>query len=211
MLTVVADAASIRADASSVSYIFLTACPADRVRVRKTHEISKFTSEEVGKDKTLTTATLDDALALVVAKFHGVTDKAGQPYVLHCLRVMLGVSGSLARQVAVMHDLVEDTDVTLNDLRTLAFAEEVIAGVELVTHFGTDSYADYVVRLKANELARQAKIADLHDNYSLGRVAYRDQHNSQDANRIQRYILSYQFLMDVINESSYRRQMASLQ
>jgi (p)ppGpp synthase/HD superfamily hydrolase len=159
----------------------------------------------------LTTATLDDALALVVAKFHGVTDKAGQPYVLHCLRVMLGVSGSFAQQVAVMHDLIEDTDVTLPDLRALRFAEEVIAGVELVTHLGSDSYADYVVRLKANELARQVKVADLHDNYSIGRVAYRDQHSSEDASRIQRYILSYQFLTDVTDESSYRRQMASLE
>ena len=159
----------------------------------------------------MTTATLDDALALVVAKFHGVRDKAGQPYVLHCLRVMLGVSGTFAQQVAVMHDLIEDTDVTLHDLRTHKFAEEVIAAIQLVSHFGSDSYVDYVVRLKSNELARQAKIADLNDNYSLTRVAYRDQHQAEDAARIQRYILSYQFLTDVIDESSYRRQMASLE
>jgi (p)ppGpp synthase/HD superfamily hydrolase len=159
----------------------------------------------------LTTATLDDALALVIAKFHGITDKAGQPFTLHCLRVMLGVSGSLTQQVAVMHDLVEDTDVTLDDLRTMEFADEVIEAVALVTHLGTDTYADYVVRLKANKLARQVKIADLHDNYSLGRVAFRDRHNTEDARRIQRYILSYQFLTDLIDEFSYRRQMASVE
>ena len=159
----------------------------------------------------MTVASLDDALVLVVAKFHGVTDKAGQPYVLHCLRVMLGVSGSFAQQVALMHDLVEDTDITLDDLRTHNFAEEVIAAVQLVTHLGTDTYADYVVRLKANELARQVKIADLNDNYSLGRVAFREQHSVEDARRIQRYILSHQFLTDLIDESSYRRQMASLE
>jgi len=159
----------------------------------------------------LTTATLDDALALVIAKFHGITDKAGQPYILHCLRVMLSVSGSSTQQVAVMHDLVEDTDVTIDDLRTLKFADEVVDAVQLVTHVGTDSYADYVVRLNANELARQVKISDLHDNYSLRRVAYRDQYDDEDARRIQRYVLSYQFLTDVINESSYRRQMASVE
>ena len=110
-----------------------------------------------------------------------------------------------------MHDLVEDTDVTIDDLRTLKFADEVVEAVQLVTHVGTDSYADYVVRLKANELARQVKISDLNDNYSLGRVAYRDQNNAEDARRIQRYILSYQFLTDAINESSYRHQMASVE
>jgi (p)ppGpp synthase/HD superfamily hydrolase len=159
----------------------------------------------------LNTATLDDALALVISKFHGITDKAGQPYVLHCLRVMLGVSGSIAQQVAVMHDLVEDTDVTFADLRKMKFADEVIEAIELVTHAESDTYADYVVRLKANKISRQVKIADLHDNFSLGRVAYRDQHNADDARRIQRYILSHQFLTDVIDETSYRRQMASVE
>ena len=121
---------------------------------------------------------------------------------------MLGVTGPIAQQVAVMHDLVEDTDVTLGDLRKLEFSDEVIDAIQIVTHVGDDSYADYIVLIKANVVARQVKIADLHDNYSLGRVAYRDQHNAEDARRIQRYILSYQFLTDRIDESSYRRQMA---
>lgn len=157
------------------------------------------------------TATLDDALALVVAKFHGVTDKAGQPYVLHCLRVMLGVSEPLAKQVALMHDLVEDTDVTIEVLRSKGFSEEVVGAVQLVTHDLNESYADYVVRLKANEIARQVKLADLRDNYSIERVAYREDHRQQDANRIQRYILSYQFLNDDIDEASYRRQMLTVE
>ncbi len=159
----------------------------------------------------MTTATLDDALALVIAKFRGVTDKAGEPYVLHCLRVMLGVSGSDAQQVAVMHDLVEDTDITLDDLDKMGFAQHVVDAVRLITHASGDSYAEYVVRLKANELARQAKIADLRDNYSIHRVAYREQNQLEDASRIQRYILSYQFLTDAIDEASYRRQMDTLE
>lgn len=152
-------------------------------------------------------ATLDDAVALVVEEFYGVTDKAGQPYVLHCLRVMHGVNDPLAKQVAVMHDLVEDTDVTFDELRTRGFAAAVIAAVELVTHDLRDSYAEYVIRLKPNELARQVKLSDLRDNYSLDRVAYRESHREQDAARIQRYVLSYQFLTDLIDEASYRRQM----
>jgi len=162
-------------------------------------------------NENLARATLDDALTLVVTKFHSITDKAGQPYVLHCLRVMLGVSDPLAKQVAVMHDLVEDTDVTVDALRAQGFAEQVLAAVELVTHDLSYSYADYVVRLKANELARQVKLADLRDNYSIDRVAYREEHRAQDAARMQRYILSYQFLNDNIDEASYRRQMLTVE
>ncbi len=156
-------------------------------------------------------ATLDDALAIVVSKFQGIVDKAGQPYLLHCLRVMQGVNDPLAKQVAVMHDLVEDTDVTFDDLRKQGFADSVIDALQLVTHVTSDSYADYVVRLKSNELARQVKLSDLRDNYSLDRVAYRESHREQDAARIQKYILSYQFLTDTIDEASYRRQMLSVE
>ena len=156
-------------------------------------------------------ATLDDALALVVAKFRGVKDKDGQPYILHCLRVMLGVSDPTARMVALMHDLVEDTDVTLDDLRSIGFAEEVIQGVALVTHADEDSYAEYVVRLKPNPLALQTKLSDLRDNYSIDRVAFREEHREKDARRVQRYMLSYLFLTDKLDEAGYRRQMASVE
>lgn len=159
----------------------------------------------------MTTATLDDAIALAAAKFHGVTDKAGQPYLLHCLRVMVNVSDPRAKQVAVMHDLVEDTDVTVAHLQAQGFEDAVLKAIELVTHDMRFSYAEYVIRLKANELARQVKLADLRDNYAIDRVAYREEHRDQDAARIQRYILSYQFLNDLIDEVSYRRQMLTVE
>lgn len=156
-------------------------------------------------------ANLEDAIELVLAKFRGVTDKGGQPYILHCLRVMLSVADPLARQVAVMHDLVEDTDVTLIELRQRGFDAAVLAGVECMTHTSQLSYAEYVVRLKQNPLARQVKIADLRDNYSLDRVAYREEQAATDAQRLQKYILSFQFLTDVIDEITYRRQMSNLE
>lgn len=103
-------------------------------------------------------ATLDDALALVVSKFNGVKDKDGQPYILHCLRVMFGVTDPAARLVALMHDLVEDTDVTLNELQALGFADDIVQGVALMTHTEEDSYADYVVRLKCNDFAHSKAV-----------------------------------------------------
>jgi hypothetical protein len=157
------------------------------------------------------TATIDDALALVVHHFHGVTDKDGEPYVLHCLRVMLAVEAGPAQQVALMHDLIEDTPVTLDDLKKQGFAKEVVEAVGLVTHRAEDSYADYVVRLKGNRLAVQAKLADLCDNGSLLRVLYRADQVARDLKRIQRYVLSHQFLMDRMDEASYRTRMQGLE
>ena len=157
------------------------------------------------------TANIDQALALVAQKFQGMTDKDGEPYVMHCLRVMMGVADAKGRLVGLMHDLVEDTDVTLDQLTEIGFDEHVVEAIGLVTHLSEDSYADYVVRLKANELARQAKLSDLRDNAGIGRVLYREDRKDRDMKRIQRYILSYQFLNDRISEGSYRQQMVSLE
>ncbi len=155
--------------------------------------------------------TIEDALELVVSRFKGMTDADGEPYVLHCLRVMLGVSDPLAQQAAVMHDLIEDTDVSLDDLKQLGFPDEVIKAVDLVTHRQHETYAEYVVRIRSNELARQVKLSDLKDNAAMCRVLYREHTHEEDTKRIGRYILSSQFLTDRISESDYRRRMAKLE
>ncbi len=156
-------------------------------------------------------ANIDDALELVVTHFRGMKDKDGEPYVMHCLRVMMGVSDPLARQVALMHDLVEDTPVSIEELRSRNFSEQVVAAVDLITHKSEDSYADYVVRIKQNDLARQAKLSDLRDNSAVSRVLYREHSLERDMQRIGRYILSYQFLSDRMDEATYRRRMSALE
>ena len=79
-------------------------------------------------------ADLDEALYLVANNFRGIKDKSGAPYVLHCIRAMMSVDSLDAKMVAVMHDLVEDTPMTLDQLREKGFSQEVIDGVDLVTH-----------------------------------------------------------------------------
>lgn len=157
------------------------------------------------------TATLEDAIALALEKFRGVQDKDGQPYILHLLRVMMNVEQPEARIVGVLHDIVEDTQVTLTDLRKLGFSTSILEGVEFITHLSGISYCDYVIRLRSNEIARACKIADLNDNYRLDRVAYRDGYTESDAKRLQRYVLSYQFLRDKIDETTYRRLMQAVE
>ncbi|MDZ4850670.1 MAG: hypothetical protein SGI77_15395 [Pirellulaceae bacterium] len=155
--------------------------------------------------------TLEDAIGLAVEKFRGVQDKAGQPYILHLLRVMMSVQSPEAQIVGVLHDIVEDTDVTLQDLSDLGFSSCVIDAVDCLTHPTELSYADYMVRMRNNPIACQCKLADLNDNYRLDRVAYRDGHSDKDARRVQRYILSYQFLQDAIDEVTYRRMMQEVE
>jgi (p)ppGpp synthase/HD superfamily hydrolase len=153
-------------------------------------------------------ATIEKALQIAARAHEGQKDKEGLPYILHPLRVMQGVEGEPAQIVAILHDVVEDTPVTLEDLRQAGFAEEVLAAVQCVTHRKDEPYADYVVRCKANPVARQVKLADLRDNARLDRTILRAQRLQADLDRIRRYVLSYKFLTDQIGEEQYRALMA---
>src|SRR5215831_14727116 len=104
-------------------------------------------------------ATIERALQIAAKAHEGQKDKEGLPYILHPLRVMQRVEGEQAQIVAVLHDVIEDTAVTADDLRQAGFSEQVIAAVVCVTHRKDESYADYVVRCKANEVARRVKLA----------------------------------------------------
>jgi (p)ppGpp synthase/HD superfamily hydrolase len=153
-------------------------------------------------------ATIERALQIAAQAHEGRKDKEGLPYVLHPLRVMLAVEGEEAQIVAVLHDVIEDTSVTEEDLRQAGFGERVVAAVRCVTHRKDESYADYVVRCRGNEVARRVKLADLEDNSRLGRSILRPQRLAADLARIRRYVLSYKFLTDQITEPEYRSLMA---
>ncbi|MCA9192547.1 MAG: hypothetical protein KDB03_12320 [Planctomycetales bacterium] len=159
----------------------------------------------------LSKTQFDNALKLIQEHFNGVTDKDGQPYVTHCLRVMHQVQGLECQLVALMHDLIEDTSVTIEDLHEIGFEASVITAIDLMTHRDEDSYCEYVVALKTNPLARQVKMADLSDNASLNRVLLRQESWHADTRRVQKYIVSYQFLTDRISEVQYRELMQELE
>ena len=135
------------------------------------------------------TAALEDALILAADKHRGQIDKGGFPYILHPLRVMhrLGLEASAEeRIVAVLHDVVEDSDVTLADLRRLGFSEPVVEAVDRLTK-RPEEEADYFAAIRragANPIARRVKIADLTDNLDLSRLP---NPSEQDRARIGRY------------------------
>jgi (p)ppGpp synthase/HD superfamily hydrolase len=156
-------------------------------------------------------ATLELAVRIAAQAHEGQKDKQGHPYLLHPLRVMMNVEGEPAQVVAVLHDVVEDTAVTIDQVRAQGFADAVIEALQLVTHAKGQPYADYVVRCKANEIARQVKLADLQDNTQLPRCLLRQERFQTDSARLHRYILSYKFLTDQIDEDQYRRMMADFE
>lgn len=152
-------------------------------------------------------ATLDRAVEIAARAHAGQQDKEGLPYILHPLRVMMRVQEPEARIVAVLHDTVEDTSVTQDDLRREGFSEKVLAALRLVTHDEAESYADYVVRIARDPIARQVKLADLEENSRIERVLLRAASIERDLARIHRYQLSYKFLTGQMSEADYRQAM----
>ena len=116
-------------------------------------------------------STLERAIVIAARAHAGAADKAGSPYILHPLRVMLAVSSSAARMAAALHDVVEDSDWTLEGLRAEGFSEDVLAAVDGVTRREGEDYLDFVRRSGRHPLAREVKIADLQDNMNLDRIA----------------------------------------
>lgn len=116
-------------------------------------------------------ATLERAIELAAAAHAGQVDKAGQPYILHPLRVMLRVTGEYERMAAVLHDAVEDTPLTLAQLTGAGFPAEVVAAIEALTKRPGESRMQAATRAAANPIARVVKLADNAENMDLGRIA----------------------------------------
>jgi (p)ppGpp synthase/HD superfamily hydrolase len=87
-----------------------------------------------------------------------------EPYILHPLRVMCAVEGAHARMAAVLHDVIEDTDVTLVDLKSAGYPRPVIHAVDCLTRRDGETYATYIERVATDPMATLVKVADLRDN-----------------------------------------------
>jgi hypothetical protein len=152
-------------------------------------------------------ATIEKAIQIAACAHEGQVDKHGQPYILHPLRVMSAVEGEEARIVAILHDVIEDTSVSADDLRREGFGKAVLAALDRVTHRKDEPYADYVIRCKGHDIARRVKLADLEDNSRLSRTILRPDRIELDIERVRRYVLAYKFLTDMLTEEQYRAAM----
>lgn len=138
--------------------------------------------------------TLEDAIALAVKAHRGQVDRVGQPYVLHPLRVMFQLEHEVDRIVAVLHDVVEDTEVTMDDLRQAGYGEEIIAALDGVTRRDDESYEEFVERSLAHPVSRRVKLADLNDNMDIRRLT--EPLDESDFDRLKRYLRAWNRLKD---------------
>lgn len=136
-------------------------------------------------------ATLERAIAMAATAHAGQVDKAGQPYVLHPLRMMLSLESSAARIAAVLHDVVEDAGVTFEQLREAGFSESVVAAVGALTKQDGEDYEAFIRRVADDSLAREVKLADLRDNLDLTRIA---EPTVRDHARIEKYRQALEYL-----------------
>lgn len=112
----------------------------------------------------------DTALTLATAAHRGMKDKGGKPYIMHPLRVMANVETMEEKIVALLHDTIEDSKLTIHNLREAGFSDEILVAVKTLTRQKDEDYDDYIDRVKDNDLARAVKMADLIDNSNLSRL-----------------------------------------
>ncbi|WP_308557006.1 HD domain-containing protein [uncultured Sneathia sp.] len=110
------------------------------------------------------------ALKITTEAHKGQVDKAGVPYINHPLTVASLVDTEEEKIVALLHDTIEDTSITEQDLIDYGFPNKIVEAVKLLTHNKNVPYMDYVAKIKDNELARKVKIADLTHNSDLSRL-----------------------------------------
>ena len=133
------------------------------------------------------------AIALAAQAHQDQTDKAGRPYILHTLKVMhyLRSDDDELMSIAVLHDIIEDTNVTYDDLRNAGMSQRIIVGVAAMTKQRGQTPAEYLDQVLANPDAVRVKMADLRHNSDIRRLKGVTQ---KDIERIEKYNRMYEEL-----------------
>ncbi|MBQ8085572.1 MAG: GTP pyrophosphokinase [Lachnospiraceae bacterium] len=130
---------------------------------------------------------LEKAIEIAVEAHRGQIDKAGKIYILHPIRVMLRGRNEVEQIVGILHDVVEDTPVTLDMLRLEGFSEEVLDAISCITKNEDEEYADFIDRVITNPLATQVKLYDLEDNMNRDRIPFPTERDEQRFRKYEKY------------------------
>lgn len=135
-------------------------------------------------DNMIYTEMTKKAMKLCFNAHKDQVDKSGMPYVFHPFHLAEQMPDEETTVVALLHDVVEDTDYTIGDLRALGFPENMLEAIALMTHDETVPYMEYVEKIKKNRIAATVKRADLMHNSDLSRL---DTVDEKALRRVQKY------------------------
>lgn len=138
---------------------------------------------------------LEKAILIATKAHYGQLDKDGQPYILHPLRIMQSCNTDLEKICAVLHDIIEDTNISLNELREEGFSEDVLVILDLLTKKENEEYSTFIDRISKNETACRVKIADLQDNINLLLI---ENPSIEDKKRVEKYMDTFEKLYGVL-------------
>jgi len=134
---------------------------------------------------------IETSLAIALRAYTGKTDKAGQDYIRHPLRLMAKMTTDYEMSVALLHDVIEDSNITAADLLAEGIPDEVVDAVLCLTKQAGENYQTFVLRAKQNPLARKVKIADIEDNINVLRLLTLSE---KDLARIAKYHAAWRVL-----------------
>ncbi|GAA4792623.1 HD domain-containing protein [Lysobacter hankyongensis] len=137
-------------------------------------------------------ATLERAIELAARAHAGQRDKGGQPYILHPLRVMAAMTTDAGRIAAVLHDIVEDTSITFDDLVAEGFADDIVDAIRALTKFEGETREQAAKRIVRDPIARAVKLADIADNMDLTRIPAPSE---RDRARLREYAVAREILL----------------
>ena len=136
------------------------------------------------------------AMKLAYAAHHGQLDKSDVPYIFHPFHLAEQMTDEYSVCTALLHDVIEDTDVTVNELEN-EFPQEVISAVKLLTHDKNVDYFDYIKAIKNNDIAKAVKLADLRHNSDVSRFLDDKTRNSEKTlQRLKKYSKAIELLTE---------------
>ena len=118
------------------------------------------------------------AVQIAAEAHRGQKDKSGQPYILHPMRVMASLSNEEDQIVGALHDVIEDSHFDYCDIAMAGFGHNITTALRSLTRIEGESYADFILRCKANPIARRVKISDIRDNLRPGASHLRDRYEA---------------------------------
>lgn len=131
------------------------------------------------------------AMKIAYKAHDGQIDKSGLPYIFHPIHVAEQMKDELSTAAALLHDVVEDTGITLLELEKEGFPEEVLTAIQLLTRKGETSYLDYIRKVKTNDIAAAVKLADIAHNSDVNRL---DKVTKEDKERLGLYAQAMEIL-----------------